>query len=286
MKRQFVMIFLWWGCLTLLACGQQGRETGVAPAGYDWSAYEKVLLPDGLLEISGIAFEQGRFDTLYTQQDEDGALFKVALSSGKYKRVDFGEPGDYEDLAILADTLLMLESDGSFYAFTLDSLRQKKVKPFRYYEKILPKGEYEGLFADVSTGSYYALCKSCKGDKKSRYTTVYQLQWLNDSLRVAGSHVINTAGIMDADGKKKTAFQPAALARHPFTGEWFIISSVNKMLVILHQNWQVKAVYPLSRKLLLQPEGIAFDSAANMYISSEGDELQAGRILKFAYKKP
>ncbi|ULT38955.1 hypothetical protein KRR40_28395 [Niabella defluvii] len=64
------------------------------------------------------------------------------------------------------------------------------------------------------------------------------------------------------------------------------MSSVNKMLVVANRQWRVTASYPLSRKLLVQPEGIAFDGAGNMYISSEGDELQAGRILKFGYKKP
>ncbi|HTG56102.1 MAG TPA: SdiA-regulated domain-containing protein, partial [Niabella sp.] len=144
----------------------------------------------------------------------------------------------------------------------------------------------EGLFADALTGSYYALCKSCKGDKKNKQVTVYQLKWSQDSLVVAGHHTINMSAIMEASGKKKVAFEPSALARHPVTGNWYIVSSVNKMLVTANRQWEVTATYPLSRKLLGQPEGIAFDGAGNLYISSEGDELLAGRILKFAYKKP
>ncbi|MCH5717938.1 SdiA-regulated domain-containing protein [Niabella hibiscisoli] len=103
---------------------------------------------------------------------------------------------------------------------------------------------------------------------------------------MTGHHTINVGEIIEASGKKKVAFEPSALARHPLTGEWYIVSSVNKMLAVINEQWQVKATYPLSRKLLAQPEGIAFDGTGNMYISSEGDELQAGRILKFAYKKP
>lgn len=286
MKRKEILVFILLGCLTLLACGQPAVETPEAPPGYDWSVYDKIILGDDLLEISGIAFAPGRYDTLYAQQDEEGAIFKVGLPGGKYKRVNFGDGGDYEDIAIHADTLLLLESDGSFYGFKLDSLTGKKTKPFGYYEKVLPKGEYEGLFADVVTGSYYALCKSCKADKKNKQASVYQLQWQNDSLMVTGNHMINTADLYAAGGKKKAAFEPSALARHPVTGEWYIVSSVNKMLAVVNQQWQIKATYPLGRKLLGQPEGIAFDHAGNMYISSEGDELQAGRILKFAYKKP
>jgi uncharacterized protein YjiK len=286
MKRKELIVLLLLGYFTLLACGQPVKEAPPAPAGYDWAVYDKIILSDDLLEISGIAFAPGRFDTLYAQQDEEGAIFRVGLPSGKYKRVDFGDAGDYEDIAILRDTMLLLESEGSFYGFRLDSLTGKRAKPFRYYEKILPKGEYEGLFADASTGSYYALCKSCKGDKKNKQATVYQLHWNKDSLIIAGQYAIDVTEIMAASGKKKVAFEPSALARHPLTGEWYIVSSVNKMLVVANRQWKVTASYPLSRKLLVQPEGIAFDGAGNMYISSEGDELQAGRILKFGYKKP
>ncbi|MGN7787597.1 SdiA-regulated domain-containing protein [Niabella sp. 22666] len=286
MKLKELMVILLLGCVALLACGQQAEELPAAPPGYDWSVYEKIILSDDLLEISGIAFAPGRYDTIYAQQDEEGEIFKVGLPSGKYKRVNFGDGGDYEDIAIRADTLLLLESDGSFYGFKLDSLNEKKAKPFGYYEKILPGGEYEGLFADIVTGSYYALCKSCKSDKKNKQITIYELQWHNDSLLVTRNHVIPTAELTAAGGKKKAAFEPSALAKHPVTGDWYIVSSVNKMLAVVNQQWQVKATYPLSRKLLGQPEGIAFDNSGNMFISSEGDELQAGRILKFAYKKP
>ncbi len=286
MKLKELIVFLLLGCVVLMACGQPADEAPAAPPGYDWSVYEKIILSDDLLEISGIAFAPGRYDTLYAQQDEEGAIFKVGLPSGKYKRVNFGNGGDYEDIAVKADTLLMLESDGSFYGFRPDSLNEKKAKPFGYYEKILPEGEYEGMFADVATGNYYALCKSCKSDKKNKQVTVYALQFNQDSLIVTGLHTLKVGAIMEAWGKKKVAFEPSALARHPVTAEWYIVSSVNKMLLIADKHWKATAAYPLSRKLLGQPEGIAFDGAGNLYISSEGDELQAGRILKFAYKKP
>ena len=270
--------------MTLLACGQQTKEKQSAPPGYDWSAFEKILVADDLLEISGITFAPGQSDTLYAHQDEEAALFKVGVPSGKYKRIDFGDTGDFEDIAIKSDTILLLESKGSFYGLLLDSLGSNVTTPFATWKKILPKGEYEGLFADPGSNSYYVLCKSCKGDKKSNQVTVYQLHMSADSLIVAGSHNIDVSKTVEQSEKKKSSFQPSAIARHPVTKEIYMISSINKMLVVLDNQWQIKSSYPLERQYLLQPEGLAFDSAGNMYISSEGDELQAGRILKFAYK--
>jgi len=286
MNRREIIISLAIGSLSLMACAQKSKTPDAAPPGYDWSNYEKILLGNDLLEISGMTFAPGQFDSLYAQQDEEGAIFKVGLPSGKYIRTDFGRSGDYEDIAILADTILLLQSDGSFYAFKTGDIQGEKASSTGLYEEILPKGEYEGMFADPLTQRYYVLCKSCKADKKKDQTTVYQLQWSHDSLRMVGSYRIATEKIMAAQGKKKEAFLPSAIARHPITHEFYIVSSINKMLVSLNEQWEITAVYPLSRKLLLQPEGLSFDGDGNMYISSEGDELQAGRILKFIYRKP
>src|SRR5690606_28522959 len=103
------------------------------------------LIPDVLMEVSGIAFAPGKFDSIYVNQDEDGIIFKVELASEKYHTSDFGIPGDFEDIAIQNDTLLVLQSDGSFYGFILSDLHTRRSQPFAIYKKIWPKGEYEGL---------------------------------------------------------------------------------------------------------------------------------------------
>jgi hypothetical protein len=279
-KKFFATIIL---CVSIIvACGNKSENTATSPPGYDLSVFEKILLPDVLLEVSGIAFAPGKFDSIYVNQDEDGIIFKVELASEKYHTSDFGIPGDFEDIAIQNDTLLVLQSDGSFYGFTLSDLHNRRSQPFAIYKKILPKGEYEGLFADSLTGSYYAMCKSCKGDKKNKQLSIYQLQFINGELTPVKKHIMSTEKILEY-ANNNIAFQPSALARHPLTQDFYIISSINKSLIVVNNNWEVSGIYPLDRKTLMQPEGLAFDKYGNMYISSEGDELQSARILKFHY---
>ncbi|MCR6719600.1 MAG: SdiA-regulated domain-containing protein [Chitinophagaceae bacterium] len=94
--------------------------------------------------------------------------------------------------------------------------------------------------------------------------------------------------ISAASWKKKMKgkrFQPSALARHPVTGEWFILSSVNKLLVITDENWNVKSAWKLTPSRFRQPEGMAFDKDGNLFISNEGDEVTSGNVLEFKYNQ-
>jgi uncharacterized protein YjiK len=82
---------------------------------------------------------------------------------------------------------------------------------------------------------------------------------------------------------KKVKFHLSCIARHPLTKEWYIVSSVNKVLLVLDNDWKVKEMYDLDPILFKQPEGLAFDPKGNMYISNEGAEGNAN-ILYFAYR--
>jgi uncharacterized protein YjiK len=73
------------------------------------------------------------------------------------------------------------------------------------------------------------------------------------------------------------------MAKNPLTKQWYIVSSVNELLVVTDADFKVTAAYSLDHKLFLQPEGLAFDKKGNLYISNEGDEFAKGTILKFNF---
>ncbi|MES2107199.1 MAG: SdiA-regulated domain-containing protein [Bacteroidota bacterium] len=271
-------------CLFCINCTGQQQKSSPSPAGYDLNKPVKYNMPDVLTEISGIAFNQGDPSLLYAEQDEEGVLFAFKPGSQNTKQTRFGGSGDYEDVAIANGMVIMLRSDGTLFTFPLAAVKNTSVTG-KKQKDLLPQGEYEGLYGDTN-GSVYALCKHCSIEKTSKTTTVFTLKLSADgTLTNAGQNTIDVKKIEQLAGVKKISFHPSALAKNPQTGEWYVLSSVNKVLVVTDTNWNVKSVYPLNPSIFRQPEGMAFDRDNNLYISNEGDKLSPGNVLKFTFKK-
>ncbi|MGC4101511.1 SdiA-regulated domain-containing protein [Ferruginibacter sp.] len=250
-----------------------------SPEGYDLTKPEKFAMPIVLDEISGITFSKGSNDTIYAEQDEEGKLFHFKLGDKNISSTKFGKRGDYEDLAISDNTVIMLRSDGTLFSFPLSETSNKETDSVQEWKGLVPEGEYEGLYADDSS-NIYVLCKNC-----GKQTNVYVLKLTAGTITAAGNFTIDVKPIEELTGDKKIKFHPSALTKNPLTHEWYILSSVNKLLVTADNNWNIKNVYPLDGLLFDQPEGIAFDKQGNLYISNEKGETIEGTILKFNYNK-
>lgn len=278
MKIYLISAFL---ILVTTACKSQ-RESTSNPNGYDLKMPEKFSLPESLLEVSGIAFRDGNHDTIFAIQDEDGSLFKLGWKDSKQQNISFAPSGDYEDLAIMGNQVFILKSNGNIYSFSLSNATGKSASNVKEVKKLLPPGEYEGMFYDSLTNNLIVLCKECKADKKSKSLTGYTLKQEAGMLTRSGQFNIDYQS-KAGDKTIKGMLKPSALARHPLTKQWYIISSVNKILLITDDEWVIQETHPLRSKNFNQPEGIAFDKRGNLYISNEGDEITAGNILKFTY---
>ncbi len=286
MKNSYLPLFLGI-CLSLSAFSCTLEQTPlVDPPNYHLSSPERLRMPDALQEISGIGLIEGRTDTIYAIEDESGKVYQLPLKTlpGGYSRTYFAEKGDYEDIAIGEGWVHVLKSNGTIYSFRLEELRRKKATGVQVAKGLLPKGEYEALFKDPQSGLIYVLCKECKQDKGSEQVSGFILK--SDTagiLSSEGAFQLKETEIRQINERKKGSFHPSALARHPISGEWYILSSVNRALLIADENWKIKGVYHLSSNLFNQPEGITFDKEANLYISNEGSETQNGNVLKFSY---
>lgn len=267
----------------IAGCTLKNKDQQSPPA-YDLSKPEKFLMPESMLEISGIGFYKGNNDTIYAIHDEEGKIYRLAWGKKKQYHSKFGKQGDYEDVAIVRDRVFVLKSNGIIYEFPFENAVFSKQDDVKEFKDLVPSGEYESLYGDEKSGELYMLCKDCPEDKSKKFVTGFVIQ-MSDTPYKKSSFEINVKDIKHLAGKFKAGFMPSAFTKNPFTNEWYIVSAVNKLLVITDNSWIVKDVYPLNGNIFNHPEGIAFDKEGNLYISNEGDELSLGNILKFELRK-
>ena len=273
---------------TLVACAQKREPNSYpSPSGYELTQPQVYKLPNVLHEISGIAFDGGKPDTVFAQQDEKGRLFYFAPGDHKPQWTKFGQDGDYEDIAILHGQAILLRSDGNLYVFPLTERHNKAIVNVKVWKGLLPSGEYESLASTPHDTLLHVLCKSCKVDRKQPYVSGYTFKLTTDGdISFLRQFELDTRQIEQHAALGKKVFKPAAITWNAFTGEWFIISSINKLLVIADATWQVKGAYPLNPKLFIQPEGMAIDNEGNLYVSNEGgSKSRRATLFKFSVNR-
>jgi hypothetical protein len=242
------------------------------------------LMPSALDEISGIAFVNGSPDSIYAIQDEDGKIFHFYPGDKAISHTRFSKKGDYEDVAICRGFIIILRSDGTLFSFPKSEINSKQTEQVKETKNILPKGEYESLYVDDATKSIYALCKDCNKSKKDQHIAGHILELNKDGNFLPKSNFfIDLQNIHDLSTDERAHFKPSAMAKNNKTKEWYIISSVHKLLLITNESWLPIHVYPLNPVLFTQPEGIAFDNDNNLYIANEMGNGKNGTLLKFLY---
>ena len=267
-----------------LGCKQP--KVNDSPAGYDLTKPIIYKMPSVLNEISGICFINGNSDTIYAEQDEEGKLFYFHPGDKEVRHTKFLKRGDYEDVAVCNGIVIMLRSDGVLFTFNISEVFNKEIENVTEHDSLLPEGEYESLYADESDGNIYILCKNCSNDKANESISGYIFHVsANGEIIKKNNFLINTESISGVNAGKNFRFKASALAQNRTTNQWYIVSSVNKMLLVTDDKWRPVHTYLLDRVLFTQPEGIAFDRENNLYISNEMGEGLNGTILKFLYNK-
>lgn len=260
-------------------CSQPNNNSYKSPDGYNLTKPFLIKLPVELDEISGVAFYQ-KDSSIFAIGDEFGWLYKIPLTPYKpIRKWKFSNEGDYEDMALVDKIFYVLQSSGNIIAFTFNDsnqvLEQRQSFP-------LQGNEFEILYFDPHMFKLTMICKDCDEDKK-KGLTVFYYNLLNKSFDDSSS--INVSTIANMIGEKKIKFKPSAAALNPVTDELFIVSAINKLLVIADRKGIPKETYHIDSKLFKQPEGITFTPAGDMIISNEAADRGVANLLFFKYNK-
>ena len=256
-----------------------GNHAFKSPDGYDLNKPFLIKLPVELDEISGVAF-YAKDTSVFAVGDEFGWLYKIPLTAGKpIRKWKFSAEGDYEDLVMVDKVFYVLQSSGKLVAITFDDHNQI----LRQEEDFPSSGnEFEILYYDPHQFKLTMICKDCESDKK-KALTAFHFNLLNKHFDDSAS--INVTAIANMIGEKKIKFKPSAAAINPITDELYILSSINKLLVITDRQGNPKQAYPIDEALFKQPEGITFTPAGDMIISNESAKSGVANLLFFKYNK-
>lgn len=267
--------------------------------GYNLSAPDRVYsLPESLQEISGITEIDS--SAIACIQDERETVFIFDLNSAKViRRIDGGYPGDYEGIARVDSTLYILRSDGRL--IEIKNFGSDKYMRTAYTTSI-PLNDNEGLCFDPANNNLLITSKETprksSGDKDKRFIYGFNLaskKLIQEPLIAFDLSAIDSFALANnipvpmkekKKGKKKEPdirFLTSDLAIHPISGKLFLLSSVDKLLLVFNTKYEIEHIEKLNPELFKQPEGITFMKNGDMYISNEGKNKSA-TLVRFKYR--
>lgn len=250
---------------------------------------QKWSLSDSLAQISGIAWLKN--GQVLAIEDLRPILYEIKLGdtagiiSNKIQfRQAEADKFDFEDLAVVDDTVYALWSHGAIFKI----IKGKKEDSAQRTKTWLKKdNNTEGLAYDPVSGNLLIACKEESGlqDEKKSTRAIYEFDRKADSLKPGTFMLINKKDF-EAVAGEKVDFYPAAIAVHPTTHDIYVISTKDtKAIAQFSHEGKLKAFDYLDKEMLPQPEGICFDPEGNLYISTESRHHKPAYIYKFSFKK-
>lgn len=267
---------------------------------YDFLKPTKIIeLDETLKEISGISVVG---DTaVFCVQDELGAVFHVNLGDNSMSSVGrFTDIGDFEDLEVVGDSVVVLRSDGSLFSFDFVNFKGKSNQVMLN----VPCMNLEGLFYDSKTKKFIVTCKEPSLERRpsSEKQKKQEIAMNAEQERAVYSFDKNTIVkpekifsvkigeirnlVNHLYGMKVECFNPSAIAIHPITNETYILSSDQRMIAV-YNGTSLKSVFLLPPEDYYKPEGLDFLSNGDMILCSEGEKKGAlqGQIFVLKMKK-
>lgn len=280
----------------LLSCVQKGKgEKSEEPKSE--KTYTLFSLPQKLQEVSGITFIT---DSLVAAiEDEHGVLYYYDLAKEKIiKEYVFAEDGDYEDIVRVGEDIYIVKSNGTIYQ--INNFASEHPAVIHYTTPLKGKNDIEGLAYHPKRKSLLLSVKEKnldKNDKDEETKNIYEFSLSSKELNEEPLYRIQLKDIenefkgdklLEASKKFLKAIgnenlnevvKPSAMAYHPVTGNLYVLSAINKIIVVLNPTGKFLKIIKFSGSDFIQPEGLAFNSKAELFISNEGRNKK-GNIIK------
>jgi len=265
----------------LVSCSSNNKKSANDNGDFD-NPVKIINLPFSLKEISGLSFFEN--NKLLCHQDENSSIYIIDYQTEEI--IQFGNyimRGDFEDIVYHGESVYLLKSNGKIYEFEKNSGTQNK--PKEYTNKLNELNDCEGLTYDKQSNSLLIACKGKSTLKdsinKPEFKSIFRFDL--DSKKFINQPFISIS--MDKLSKEYglEKFSPSGIAVHPKTGQFYVLSSGKKSILVMDRTGKILKVYHLKSKLYTQPEGICFDPEGNfLFISNEGKKSN-GNLLVFKF---
>ncbi|HEX5076712.1 MAG TPA: hypothetical protein VFW03_26115 [Gemmatimonadaceae bacterium] len=248
------------------------RDTAAKDSTADRSAIARWVMPRNLDELSGIALT--RDGRLLAHGDEKAQVSEIDYRRGVVtKQFVVGHPtikADLEAITVANGFVYLLASNGTLYEFR-EGANGERVDYTTHDTRLGKECEFEGLAFDSTLNSLLLACKHV-GTKKLKDDLVIYRWKLEGSGDRLSRLTVPLKDIVGPIGEKE--FHPSDITIDPFTGDYVLISGIEKAMVEITPDGRVV----FARKLPgehEQPESVAITKDSILIVGDEAKRVPA-----------
>jgi uncharacterized protein YjiK len=250
--------------LALLAPGVALAENMLA----DYQPAKSAPLAPSLREASGLT--PAGATSLFTHNDEYAIIYEINQTDGTVIRAfALGRPtlrGDFEGVAILAERLYLVSSDGRVFE-TAPAAHRTRARFNVYDTGVGDHCEVEGLSLGRTDDELLLLCKLQKDALLQGRLQIFA--WSLASRLAPARLLVDTPFLSVMSKSAASDFRPSDLARDPADGTLYVLS-VSGAVLAIDDRGAARGYLPLDRERHPQPEGLALLSDHSLVIADEG----------------